>query len=237
MNRMFNISIIVNNLHSIFIMNGLYIPILYVGLYIITHDIFLSTTISLKMYTTNYFYWFGSQYKYLPEEYGWVKQFTRFTDTGFFASMIYYVYPEFFPIAYNVHFVITFGYWIGKLLFSMNESEEIHDSVIIKSVEQIVSALNHSLHLVMLSYIASNYSVLHECHHSLFTLQDVKYTFYWAYGWFIYIYIPWRMCTNDCVYTVLHINSPIQQQLGFIGVIHILILIGNMTGYVLQTCS
>jgi hypothetical protein len=215
--------------------NGMYIPFIYAGLYFITQDLFLSTTIALKTYTVNYFYWFGSHYNYLPQKYNWIKQFIRFTDTGSIASMIYYVYPEFLPVAFNVHFTITFGYWIAKFQFGMKDTDDINDPLIIKWIEELYCTCNHSLALSILSYRAYYYSHFHECH-PLFTWQQLTYSYYWLYVWFLCIYIPWRLYTNDCVYSVLDKKTPIQQQLAVVAMIHVLLFMGNTTGYMLQTC-
>jgi hypothetical protein len=220
-------------LTTVAIKNGLYIPFLYIGLYFATQDLFLSTTVALKSYTTNYFYWFGSRYHYLAPQYNWIKQFTRFTDTGCIASTIYYISPRFLPLAFNVHFVITFGYWIGKAFFSMQDSDMIIDPILIQGVDKVFSMLNHSLPLMMLIYKVSNSD--HECS-SLFTQHDIQMTYYWVYTWFLCIYIPWRIYTHDCVYNVLEYKTPNEKKIGFIALIHVLVLIGNATGYLLQPC-
>lgn len=149
--------------------------------------------------------------------------------------MIYYFCPEFLPIAYNIHFIITFGYWIGKLQFVMKDADSIEHPIIIKQVEKRFCALNHSLPLCILLYKLRNTTGLYECY-SLFTWQDLKYTYYWAYVWFFCIYIPWRMYTKDYVYTVLEPQSPIQYKIAFITILHIIALIGNISGYLLQPC-
>jgi hypothetical protein len=215
------------------IKNGLHIPFFYAFLYLLTQDFFLSTTLALKSYTVNYFYWFGSRYTYLSPQYNWLKQFVRFTDTGCIASTIYYIYPQFLPVAFNVHFVITFGYWIGKIFFSMQDSDSISHPILIQGVDKLFSTLNHSLPLMMFIYKLRNSQ--YECS-SLFLWQDIQMTYYWVYTWFLCIYIPWRIYTHDCVYNILENNTPMQQKMGFIGFIHLLVFIGNVTGYLLQPC-
>ena len=71
--------------------NGYYIPAIHAALYYVTGDAVISTAVAMKMYPANYFYWFGEQYDFrIPKRYNWIKQFTRFTDTGHFVSFLYY---------------------------------------------------------------------------------------------------------------------------------------------------
>ena len=66
-----------------------------------------------------------------------------------------------------------------------------------------------------------------------FTLQDLMYSFSWIYFWLIFIYIPWRYITNDPVYSVLSIETPIKTQILFITLIHFVFIFSNFTGYFL----
>ena len=93
--------------NNIYIKNGCYVPIVYIGLWYLTNDFYLSTMIALKLHTMNYYFWFEHHYNFLPSPYNFLKQFVRFTDSGVIASFIYYFYPAFFPIAHNVQFLVT----------------------------------------------------------------------------------------------------------------------------------
>ena len=73
-----------------------------------------STIIIQKMYVINYYYHYEHLYHFVPHPYNWIKQFIRFTDTGHIVSFLYYFNPKMLPLAHNVHFIITFAYWISN---------------------------------------------------------------------------------------------------------------------------
>lgn len=209
--------------------NGYYIPAVHVAFYYITGDAVVSTTAAMKMYPANYFYWFGEYYDFrIPKSYNWVKQFVRFTDTGYLASVIYIVNPDFLPIAFNVHFLITFGYWIGKQTCKMDM--DLKPLPGLNKVFEIAwSDVNHGIHLMFLTYriITSDICTEH------FTLEHLKWSYYWMYTWFFAIYLPWRITTGDCVYGIFSSDTPISKKIIFVGMMHGLIALGNTTGYLL----
>lgn len=215
---------------QLFIMNGMYVPFIHYFLYYFTNDVFLSTVISMKLYPANYFYWFEGSYNYLPHPYNALKQFVRFTDSGHIASYIYYFNPDFLPIAYNVHFIITFGYWIGKVLFDMKDSDCIENNNIIQWYERVWSCASHSVpYALFINEIVSQ----NKCY-IYFTSSDLLYSYLWLYIWFGFIYLPWRFITNDPVYTILADETPLKQKIQFIATIHLLFVIANTTGYIIH---
>ena len=108
-----------------------------------TNNLFLTTIFSLKAFSANYWYHFYDLYDYnIPVKYNQIKQIVRFTDTGHIASFLYYFYPKFFPIAFNVHFAITFSYWITVKCFDMKDTDIDNDDRIIMSSEAGVLPVN-----------------------------------------------------------------------------------------------
>lgn len=212
-----------------YLKNGYYIPVIHVGLYYVTGDAFVSTSVAMKIYPANYFYWFGEYYDFrIPKRYNWVKQFVRFTDTGYLASYIYIIYPEFFPIAYNVQYIITFGYWIGKIICGLEMAFKPLPGLN-KQFEIAWSNINHGIHLLLLTYKMLTDDVCYDH----FTMQHLKWSYYWMYIWFFAIYLPWRITTGDCVYGIFSSDTPISKKIIFVCLMHGLIALGNTTGYLL----
>uniref|UniRef100_A0A6C0JX36 Uncharacterized protein n=1 Tax=viral metagenome TaxID=1070528 RepID=A0A6C0JX36_9ZZZZ len=234
--------------NNIYIKNGFYVPVVYMGLWYFTNDFYLSTIISLKLHTMNYFYWFEHHYHFLPSPYNFVKQFVRLTDSGIVASFIYYFIPGFFPIAHNIQFVITFVYWIGKFLYNMEETNEIQSPEIIKWYVNLWTYLLHIAPYVLLvnearkftnmsgqsemynvKYGEHSLEMFGECH-NYFTQNDLIYSYNWMHYWLIYVYIPWRLITKDPIYSVISSETPPMQIFGFIGILHIIVIIAHMIG-------
>lgn len=212
------------------IKNGYYIPPIHAALYYITGDAFVSTSLAMKIYPANYFYWFGEYYDFrIPKSYNWAKQFVRFTDTGYLASYIYILYPDFLPVAYNVHFLITFGYWIGKLTCRMDMDLKPIEGLN-KNFEKAWSDLNHGIHLILLTdkIISSDMCSEH------FTLEHLKWSYYWMYTWFFTIYLPWRLTTGDCVYGIFSSDTPWSKKIAFVAIMNGLLALGNAIGYLLR---
>ena len=218
-----------------FIKNGLYIPFLHIFLLLYTQNLFLSSIIIFKFYPANYYFWFYSLYKYpgLPRWFSIYKQFIRFTDSGHFASFLYYTNPAFFSITYNVHFAITFGYWIGKIMFNLQDNDDRRNPEIIYPFIEYWSTCNHLCPLLLMIHelwIKQD----HFCNTDLFTINDVFYSFLWGYFWLAFIYIPWRIVTKDCVYSVLSDETPIFFQGLFIFMMHVIFYISNISGSLIQ---
>ena len=109
-----------------YIKNGFHIHLIHAFLQHITKNTYLSATLSIKLYSLNYFYWYGTLYNYLPNpHHNWVKQFIRFTDTGHIASALPLIMPSALPVAHNVHFIIMSGYWLGRLAFGLKDADRI----------------------------------------------------------------------------------------------------------------
>lgn len=114
-----------------------YIFHFYYVSYLYYKNLFLSTINCLKLYPVNYFFWFNNNYyKYnnVPTYLNWIKQFIRFIDSSHIINFIYYFNPNFGSIRFNIHFIITTGYWMGRLFFNMKECDCVNNPIIIKEV-------------------------------------------------------------------------------------------------------
>jgi len=216
-----------------YIKNGFYIPVLFWGLSTSLNQLFLPMVLCLKLCSLNYYYWFSHIYDYnfTNKKYNILKQFVRFTDTGHIASFLYYLYPQFLPIAFNVHFIITVGYWVARFCFDLQDSDGYSDADIIPWYNNIWVVFNHGLAFTCFTWIlitekqCSNY----------FTYDSIEYTFYWIYAWFFLIYIPWRMKTGDAVYSILSNESSTFTKIIYVVLIHLFVIISNMVGHFLQS--
>jgi len=217
-----------------YIKNGFYIPFFHVGIYYITNNFFLSTIIALKMYPANYFYWFCSYYEYknLPKWVGSLKQFIRFTDTGHLASFIYFFNPSFFPIGYNIHAVISMGYWCGKLFFNIKDQDDRDTSEIIKSFENVWSYSNHICPFLL--FIRELWIQPELCSMNMFIFEDLYYSYKWIYCWLMFVYLPWRAITGDYIYSILSHETSIKDISYFLIFMHGTFLISNMSGATLH---
>ena len=222
---------------KIFIKNGYYIHFLHMFIYYLTNDIHISSIICIKLYSVNFFYWYGYYYSYLKNKsYNWVKQFIRFTDTGHFASVFAYLYPSFIPLSQNVHFIIMFGYWSGKLLFDIKDADRISNSEVSDIIEwhmDICTYIHHTVPYMLIYLLMISESKYREinCEYD-YNYVNLTYTYIWLYTWFIFIYIPWRLYTGDPVYSILDFNkTPIHISAYFIFFIHALVFLSNMIGY------
>jgi hypothetical protein len=212
------------------IKNGYYIPFIHAGLYLITADHFLSTIVVMKAYPANYFYWFCDHYSYFPKH-NWVKQFIRFTDSGHLVSFLYFFYPEYLPLAFNVHYIITIAYWVGRKFLKMKDSDKLITPELDPIFEETWSAMIHSVPLILFTH-----KILNQTECVPFGYESLKMTYGWNYLWFFGIYLPWRIYTGDCVYDILSHKNPWQKIAGFLAFIHFLVLTGNYTGYLLAGC-
>jgi len=212
--------------------NGFHIPLLFPFFYFATGDSFLSTIITLKLFPLNYYYWFEDQYNHLPRGYNWIKQTIRFTDTGHIVSFMAWLNPQYLPVAFTTHFVITFGYWFGKLYFGMNDCDDRTIPDLEPVFEMIWTSANHGLPLLLFSnkIIISQEPVP-------FTFVELQNSYAWLHTWFLCAYIPWRLFTGDIVYNVLDYRRNTTKTLWFVGYIHFLIFMGHMFGFAISNIN
>ena len=206
--------------------NGYYIPFIFIILYGYTSNLFLSTIITLKLFPANYYFHFCHMYNYLPGSFNMFKQFVRFTDTGHLVSFLYYFFPSLICLAFNIHFVITFAYWVGVMLFSLSDTDDIISNLN-KHFLNFWVILIHSVPLILLTYEFDKI----ENKENLFSMNDLCYTYLWAYTWLIFIYLPWRLLTGDPVYNVLSEDRSWLSRIFFFFFIKLFLLLANIVGW------
>lgn len=225
-----------------FIKNGFYIHAVHAFLQYTTNNTYLSAILAIKMYSINYFYWYGNYYSYLPNpRHNWTKQFIRFTDTGHLASALPLIFPTSLPVAHNVHFIIMAGYWIGKLAFDLKDADRLGAAETGDIIDWHLDFCTYVHHLVpyLLIHALSSKNLIKnywevDCANE-YSNQTLFYTYAWLYAWFIFIYTPWRLYTGDTVYSILDLKqTPKLVALGFVGFIHLLVFLANFVGY--STC-
>jgi hypothetical protein len=207
-----------------FVKNGLHITLLNV-LFILLFNFhpFLCTTICLKLYTTNYFYWFGTEYNYFKNKrLNFIKQFVKFTDFGHLASLLYYFYPPFLPVAHNIHFVITFVYWLARFVWGVEDTSDIIHPELSQDCVNFWSIQSHFIPYLLILNEVRNKEIV------VFNNYTLTLTFCWMYFWIFFIYYPWRMLTNDCIYSNLKNKFP---YFGFF-CIHLIHILANYSGSV-----
>jgi len=215
-----------------YIKNGFYIPFSYLLLLLLTQNFFLSTIIAVKLYPANHWYWFSDSYSYgnIPKQYNWVKQFVRMTDTGHLVSLLYLMDRSYLPLAHNVHFFITAGYWTGRIIGSQDQDQllEKPDSGIIRWHETAWSSFCHGLpYLLFLRELVLS----KQCY--VFGWHNLWVSYRWNYLWLFMVYLPWRLYTGDIIYSIFHINEDRQKQIKFFVFLHLITLLSNITGYLL----
>lgn len=212
------------------IKNGYYIPFLYVFLLFIFRDILRVSLFIIKLYPVNHFYWFGELYNYrnIPKQFNFIKQFVRMTDTGHLVSLLYVIDPSYLPLAHNVHFFITVGFWTGKYIGSSDQDmislNDKHQSMIM--YDNTMSYISHGLpYLLFLREIW----ISEQC--GSFDLHTLWISYRWNYIWFFMVYIPWRIYTGDVIYTIFDLNKGYEIPLKFICFLHLVTLVANIVGY------
>jgi len=153
------------------------------------------------------------------------------TDTGHLVSLLYLMDRSYLPLAHNVHFFITVGYWTGRLMGSEDQDTliEKNDSGIIKWYDRTWSSISHGLPylLFMRELILSE-----QCYS--FDLHTLWISYRWNYIWLLMVYVPWRFYTGDIVYSILDINENREKSLKFFGFLHLITFISNILGYSLS---
>jgi len=235
-----------------FIKNGIYIHFLYALLQHMFANIYLSSAIAIKLYSINYFYWYGHVYTYLPNpRHNWVKQFVRFTDTGHIASFLIIFSSSAVPISHNIQFIIMSGYWVGKIAFNLKDADRISNDKTNKETCDIIDVhtdfctyVHHTIPYLVVLYkmfemITNNTNNTNTTTNTnkyscddAFNHVTLQYTYAWLYVWFACIYVPWRLYTKDAVYSILDADqTPKTVIAGFIGFMHVLVYVSNVVGH------
>lgn len=203
---------------DIFGVNGGYV-LLYCLAISYYRDPLLGFYIWLKMHATHYY----ETFYYLYPPHFRYKHLIRLTDTGFFANLLFYYYPEYLPVCFNVQFLITLGYWTAVLIYGMKDTDERRHIKIIPSVQKIHSILGHSASLGILIY----YQMING---SIFDKKTLMYSFLWVYSWLFCIYAPWRYFTGDVVYSILDHNKDFTKAISTLITCNVILIVANLTG-------
>lgn len=219
---------------DLLIKNGFYIHLLQACLYYTTQNIYISSIVAIKMYSVNYFYWYGNRFTFLPNpSHNWIKQFTRMTDTGHFASFLPLFFPSILPVAHNVHFLIMSGYWIGKCAFDLKDADKLNFPDILSWHSDLCTYIHHTVPYFLIHYLFAQQQqvgVSINCDYE-YNTDTLKYTFAWLYGWLFFIYIPWRLYTGDPIYSILDAKqTPKKYIFGFVICANVLVLLSNVVG-------
>lgn len=183
-------------------------------------DPLFSLYMYLKLQPMSYYYSFSHLYPL--SIYKW-KHMIRLTDSGFLVNMLYYFYPNMLPLAFNIHFIITFGFWFAVFVVNLKDADIIEHESIVPFFHNMHTVLNHSISFIILFY--NNLK-----NEFVFNDESLYYSFAWVYGWFFFIYIPWRAVTGDVVYSFFDIKkSKIAPIIMFL-CCHVLLYTSNQLG-------
>ena len=219
--------------------NGYYIPLLFPLFYYATNDAFLSTTITLKLFPANYMFWYSQKFDYAFDNprYNQIKQIVRFTDSGHLASILAIASYNSVPLAFNVHFAITFGYWIAKWALGLNDVDNTNGPEYDIRYESLWASAIHGVPLVFLLQKILNSDHGDVCPY-YFSSTTLVASYTWLWVWFLWVYMPWRLRTGDAVYSCLEWKMPNGVKIASIVMIHLLLFVANTTGrFLYENCA
>lgn len=202
----------------LYIINGGHV--LFVCTLLCFLDPLFSLYIYLKIQPTLYYHTFSHLY---PIPYYKWKHMVRVTDTGFIANMMYYFYPYMLPLVFNIHFIITFGFWFAVLFLDMKDLDMVEHDDIIPIFHNVHAILNHSVSFIILFYqnMKNSYA---------FNGESLTLSYLWLYSWLVFVYIPWRALTGDIVYSFFDTKRTTIKPLLMYVIVHILLYISNELG-------
>lgn len=216
----------------IILKNGYYIPFLFPIIYYNTQNVLLSTTATLKMFPANYFHWYSHKfdYRFADHRYNQLKQFVRFTDTGYLASILAIMSSAYIPNAFNIHFAITFGYWIAKGALGLDDVDNSNGHEYDVGFERFWAGLIHGLPLALLTYNLVFANAWEDTCPYYFSPRDLIMSYAWLLTWFFGVYLPWRIRTGDPVYSFMDAKTTIVFKIAGFILMHALLGISNMVG-------
>lgn len=220
--------------------NGYYILFTPLIIYPLTrHNTLIAATIFLKLFQANYFFWYYPKFDYFPNirALNQMKQMVRFTDTGHLASILVFSEPsqKYIPIAFNIHFAITFGYWIAKVALKFDDADNSNGPEYSMPFDRFWGGLVHSIPLAILLQKILTPKTIDECP-DYFTPIDLTLSCAWLWVWCFGIYIPWRVRTGDPVYAFLHWNKSRIVQIASVVLMHGLLAVSNIAGrYIVES--
>ena len=220
--------------------NGYYVPPLALAIYSLTQNLYLASAVGLKLCSLNYYCWYWTEFDYRFQDRRWniMKQMVRFTDTGHLVNALYLLSGpsgdgrgevDMWPLAFNVHFIVTFGYWTARLLFGMKDTlpdDKEYDVVF----EDAWVSLVHGWHFVLLIFELRN-RMMASTDTCLYYGKpvDAWSAWGWLLVWFSCVYIPWWTRTGDPIYSVMDRKSAIAVRVGVGLFVQVLAFVGNWT--------
>ena len=217
---------IYNEINVTFVMNGLHLPFIALFAVHLGADPLFIFFLFMKLVPYNYYNCFHHFVE--DNDYFYLKHMVRLTDSGHIINMLFYYDPEYYaPIAYNVHFIITFAYWGCKIVFNMKDDDNNYgEEYKIHWFDKFYTILNHtSQYGIMCYYLYSNPALA--C--SAFDDSTLYYTLMWINTWLLGIYVPWVYFTNDCLYSVLDPINPWYFRMLIVVFVHTIAYISNKT--------
>jgi len=129
------------------------------------------------------------------------------------------------PIAYNVHGIITGGYWFGKLFLDMPDA----DTKPIDGLNPIVTnTMSYMTHVVPFAMMVRE-AMSSDCSDA-FSTTSLLQTYLWWYTWFVCIYLPWRYYTGDYVYSIFKNDANFWATGAFTAGMHLFVWVLNQSG-------
>jgi hypothetical protein len=209
--------------------NGYYIYLITCVL-LYNYNIFIALFITLKLYSINYFYWYGTKLSIFENpNFNWIKQFIRLTDTGHIASCMVFINYKLLSLSHNVHFIIFIGYFACKLMFNLEDADRLIDDELNLSHMDISTYIHHSVPYMLSLYHMYITAASNNCE-IMYNYSNIINTYIWLFMWFFCIYIPWRIITNDIVYSILDTRNKYNLCIS-ICIISCLPLLANNVGF------
>lgn len=211
--------------------NGYYIPLFYPLVYWYIPDHLIATTIILKLLATNYYIHFGKFYDYSNHCPSITKAFVRLTDTGYLATLMAYLYPSTFPVAFNIHFMLTISFFFATQVLGMKDMDGTYPSPTIDST--FAETWMHAIHT--LPFLFFCYQLIANPQNKSFTFQTFYQSIAWVLAWFVFIYIPFRLITGDCVYSILAADENRWLQMAVVALVFVVLFVSNWIGQTITT--
>lgn len=207
--------------------NGIHIMLLCI--FFSFYDPLAAFYVFLKAHSAYYYIQFNHLYSN-PRLFVW-KHMIRLTDTGHIANALFYFDRSWLPVAHNVHFMISFGYYIAVFFFGMTDSDDIDNKEIIPAIHVFHSHVNHTMNLAILMYLNFHSQ---DNENGVFDNRTLFLSVMWTHAWLFFVYTPWKIMTSDPVYSVLSDSVPTAKKVLIILGFHLILYIGNEVGKATQ---